>query len=82
MKPKCINCERTVGTIFKNEIQNEIRILKATCGSETEPCDLNIELSLGIYINVFEQIEEMKKELTKIKNDIIFYMLLKYRDLA
>jgi thiol-disulfide isomerase/thioredoxin len=73
MKPKCINCERTVGTIFMNEMRNDIRVLKAKCGSETEPCDLNIELSLGIYINIFEQIEEMKKDLTKIKNDIIYY---------
>lgn len=81
MKPKCINCNRPVGTIFDIRFQKDIetRIAKAMCGDRTNPCALNIELNLGMVLNIEDQlhdsetrIREIRREIIKDKNDLLF----------
>jgi hypothetical protein len=81
IKPKCINCNRPVGTIFDIRFQKDIdsRIAKAMCGDRTNPCALNIELNLGKITNIEDQlhdseteIREIRREIIKDKNDLLF----------
>ena len=81
IKPKCINCNRPVGTIFDIRFQKDIqsRIAKAMCGDRTNPCALNIELSLGMIMNIEDElhdsetkIREIRREIIKDKNDLLF----------
>ena len=81
MKPKCINCNRPVGTIFDIRFQKEVesRIAKAMCGDRTNPCALNIELNLGMMMNIEDElhdsetkIREIRREIIKDKNDLLF----------
>jgi hypothetical protein len=81
MKPKCINCNRPVGTIFDIRFQKEVesRIAKAMCGDRTNPCALNIELNLGMVMNIEDElhdsetkIREIRREIIKDKNDLLF----------
>jgi hypothetical protein len=81
MKPKCINCNRPVGTIFDIRFQKDIesRIAKAMCGDRTNPCALNIELNLGMVMNIEDElhdsetkIRDIRREIIKDKNDLLF----------
>ena len=81
MKPKCINCNRPVGTIFDIRFQKDIesRIAKAMCGDRTNPCALNIDLNLGMVMNIEDElhdsetkIREIRREIIKDKNDLLF----------
>jgi hypothetical protein len=81
MKPKCINCNRSVGTIFDIRFQKEVesRIAKAMCGDRTNPCALNIDLNLGMIMNIEDElhdsetkIREIRREIIKDKNDLLF----------
>ena len=81
MKPKCINCNRPVGTIFDIRFQKDIesRIAKAMCGDRTNPCALNIELNLGVVVNIEDElhdnetkIRDIRREIIKDKNDLLF----------
>ena len=81
MNPKCINCNRPVGTIFDIRFQKDIesRIAKAMCGDRTSPCALNIELNLGMVMNIEDElhdsdtkIRDIRREIIKDKNDLLF----------
>ena len=81
MKPKCINCNRPVGTIFDIRFQKDLesRIAKAMCGDRTNPCPLNIELNLGSMKNIEDvlhvnedKIREIRSNIIKDKNDLLF----------
>ena len=81
MKPNCINCNRPVGTIFDIRFQKEVesRIAKAMCGDRTNPCALNIELNLGMVMNIEDElhdsetkIRDIRREIIKDKNDLLF----------
>lgn len=74
-KPKCVNCNRAVGTIFSEKD----RKFQAKCGDKTDPCDLNIEIYIGKkehvddIINAFtDTIEEIKEKIIKLKMDLIY----------
>ena len=74
---RCINCNQIGKTIFTtdvnvNENGNNLRVLKAICGCKN-PCNLNIELTLGSYVNIFEEIDKYKEQLKQVKNEIIIY---------
>jgi hypothetical protein len=77
LKPKCINCQRPVGTIFSikksGDPKNDFRELKAICGSLTEPCTLNITINTGVTYNILDHIKELEKDVENYKNDIIEY---------
>jgi hypothetical protein len=81
MKPKCINCNRPVKTIFDVHFQKDVkaRIAKAMCGDRINPCPLNIELNLGSMLNIEDDlhinennIREIRNEIIKDKNDLLF----------
>ena len=46
LKPKCIDCNRPVGTLFtiKYDKDQDGRILSAICGDRVDPCNLNINI--------------------------------------
>lgn len=80
-KPKCINCKRNVGTIFKtefvedntdvNNVDKTSRILKAMCGDDVEPCALDIQIMIP-YTVLFDKAMTFNKELIKgLQNSII-----------
>jgi hypothetical protein len=72
LKPKCINCKRPVGSLFKIRNSNEGgRHLIALCGDRANPCPLNIDLNVGYIVNIFDFIQNDEKEIDKYKKDII-----------
>jgi hypothetical protein len=81
IKPKCVNCGNAVGTIFMvlNDETNLDRRLIAKCGDTTNPCNLNINIQVGICESIFDNIknvenmiEEAKVEIIKEKNNLLF----------
>ena len=79
MNRKCINCGNGPGgTIFSQIGTDQTRKVIAICGCE-EKCNLNIEIYMGQsaylpeYIDFYkERVEELKKELTEYKLDLLF----------
>jgi len=74
-KPKCVNCNRSVGTKFFKQNKHYMAI----CGDETAPCDLQIDIFMGEYssmeelMSVFkESVEEFKVDIIKQKLDTLF----------
>ena len=72
---KCVICKGVGGTIFTDEN----RVLKAVCGSVTNPCGLNIEIAKGKIENIgvlirdtYNKIEEIKENIIKYKLDLLF----------
>ena len=71
-KRKCVVCKAAGGTIFTNEN----RILKAVCGSKSQPCGLNIEIARGkkgnieklITLGIFQMINSSKNLMNQKKN--------------
>jgi hypothetical protein len=79
LKPKCINCRRPVGSIFKTNKDGQDRFITAKCGDKVDPCKLNIHINLGYIMNINDTIADDEKDLTrdklaivKSKNDLIF----------
>jgi len=81
-RPKCIHCERPVGTLFSSKFDKEknYRILSAYCGDTTNPCDLRIIINAGkgieSYLEIISSVEEdIKKEKNRLiqdKNNLLF----------
>jgi hypothetical protein len=68
---RCVICKGVGGTIFTDEN----RVLKAVCGSVTNPCGLNIEIAKGKIENIGELIRDTYKKIEEIKENIIKYKL-------
>ena len=75
LNTNCINCSRKVGTIFKSESG----ILTAICGDNKSPCNLDIKLNRGKFLNLEEMIDvfqtgvdELKEEIIATKMDLLF----------
>jgi hypothetical protein len=71
---KCINCNRSGGTIFKYENGNLIALCNAS-----KPCNLNISIKKSKVIdiksllnNLENKIEEIKINIIKVKLDFLF----------
>jgi hypothetical protein len=73
LKPKCIDCNRPVGTIFSNKYDKEKdgRFLSAVCGDIVDPCNLNINIFTGYTETYPEIIRSLEDDIKKIKNQII-----------
>jgi hypothetical protein len=77
LKPKCINCKRPGGTIFKttyfeNTDNADIyREHSATCGIIANPCNLNIKIQIGKVELLPEMLNYMEKDIKELKNEII-----------
>ena len=85
LKPKCINCKRPGGTLFKinlfSEDQNNesYREYNATCGIIADPCGLNIKIQYGktdlltdILKNIEDEMKEIKDKIIDDKNKLLF----------
>ena len=73
LKPKCIDCNRPVGTTFSTTFNKDKdgRILSAVCGDKVDPCNLNINIFLGYTETYPEIIKGLENDIKKIKNEII-----------
>ena len=61
-KPKCLNCNRNVGMLFKD---NGIHFL-AKCGDDKKPCDFSYDFNIPKYTRVSDRKEEVNQELNTI----------------
>jgi len=77
LKPKCINCKRPGGTIFKNTFFpdndniDSYRQYSATCGIIADPCYLDIKIQIGKIELLSEFLNTLQKEISDTKNEII-----------
>jgi len=77
LKPKCTNCKRPGGTIFKTTFFEDIekadtyREHSATCGIIADPCNLNIKIQMGKVELLPELLNYMEKDIKEYKNEII-----------
>jgi hypothetical protein len=73
LKPECINCKRTVGTIFtiKNDTKEDVRNFVAKCGDLAEPCPLEIQINYSVRDQLYNSIIDGSKDIEAIKLDII-----------
>ena len=67
LKPKCVNCRRPVGTVFKQRKHRYI----AYCGDTEAPCELKIELYRGEYLNNEELLYNFREQVYELKETII-----------
>jgi len=72
-KPKCINCQRPVGTIFsiKYNESDDSRNMLSLCGDRVNPCNLNININLGNYILLPDVLKINEEDIEYVKNNII-----------
>jgi len=70
-KPKCINCERNVGTTFIINKTQMLRNFYAKCGDVQNPCALDIHIQLSTREQYYKFITESLKLLNNIKLNII-----------
>jgi hypothetical protein len=71
-KPKCVNCKRSVGTLFLTTTSGNLdKFITATCGDREKPCPLNIKLKLDSGIKLDESIRNDQTELSSLKKKII-----------
>jgi hypothetical protein len=79
LMPKCVNCRRPSkkGTLFSitfhpsDEKTDAYRTFKTICGNLVDPCNLNIEINLGVVEHLDKMIENIRKEISETKNVII-----------
>lgn len=74
-KPNCINCKRSVGSIFSIKFHNEndvkFRKYIGKCGDTETPCAFNIELNVPLTYRIDEEYKTSSSELNKIQEQII-----------
>ena len=71
VKPKCIYCNRPVGTLFSHKNNRYI----AVCGDARSPCNLNIEIFNGTGSNIIYNLELFKEGINELKEHIILQKL-------
>jgi hypothetical protein len=71
LKAKCINCNRSVGTVFSNKLMKDSRHLIAMCGDRENPCSLNINIDLGQTFVLDDMIKESEKETSDSKKEVV-----------
>jgi hypothetical protein len=67
LKPKCLFCERPVGSIFENKARTFI----ARCGDKAHPCAFHIELFGGEYSEIAPTMEGYQRTIEFTKERII-----------
>lgn len=90
-KPKCVNCKRNVGTLFKIEKLglDKGKNYSVKCGDEKEPCPLLVIFTIPNTININNELEvlnenslvnslkEDKNLIIELKNNAMFGFLTK-----
>mgnify|MGYP003970660651 FL=1 len=76
--PPCIKCNKRVGTVFEEYNRTYV----ARCGSEQDPCDLDIRIKKPNVINLDEQsgvfrekVEDNRLAIMKVKYDMLFNLV-------
>lgn len=67
VKPKCIKCDRPVGTIFTTKDHK----YKAFCGDTRNPCSLDIQIYNSFLVNYQDFMKEYQEEIESSKEKII-----------
>jgi hypothetical protein len=67
IKPPCIQCKRTVGTVFSRKDTKYL----AVCGDANHPCPLNIQIYSGHYFHNDLLLDIYKEDMDKKKDSII-----------
>lgn len=70
-KPKCINCKRPGGTNFIQKMEDENRIVTATCNVLINPCNLDIKINLGSHFSINEFLDDLQNDTRDLKREII-----------
>lgn len=72
-KPKCISCQRPVGSIFSinYDINDDFRSLISLCGDRVNPCGLNINIDTGNYMLLPDLVKMNEIDIEDVKNSII-----------
>jgi hypothetical protein len=75
VRPKCVNCKRPVGTVFKTKDDRLI----AHCGDMRDPCPLSIQIFKGrfesddLFANyTAKSLMETKEKIIRQKMDVLF----------
>ena len=77
LKPKCINCKRPGGSIFKvlfsleDSNSESYREYNATCGIISNPCNFKIKIRCGKTELITDILKNMEDEIKELKNTII-----------
>ena len=77
LKPKCINCKRPGGSIFKVSFNPEdsnlesYREYNARCGIISNPCNFKIKIRCGKTESITDILKNMEDEIKVVKNEII-----------
>ena len=77
LKPKCINCKRPGGTIFKTNYFSETdkeeayRQHSAACGVIADPCNLDIKIQIGKVELLPNLLNSLQQEIKDLKNNVI-----------
>jgi hypothetical protein len=77
LKPKCINCKRPGGSIFKvlfsleDSNNDSYREYNATCGIISNPCNFKIKIRCGKTELITDILKNMEDEIKELKNTII-----------
>ena len=77
LKPKCINCKRPGGSLFKILFNPEdssfesYREYNATCGIISNPCNFKIKIRCGKTESITDILKNMEDEIKELKNTII-----------
>jgi hypothetical protein len=71
-KPKCINCKRSVGSIFSiKSDQAGFRTFIAKCGDPAEPCPFNIEMQVPNVVRIDDEYIASNEELLRVQEQTI-----------
>jgi hypothetical protein len=71
MKPQCVRCKQSGGTIFTVSYVDESRTLTAKCGHHVEPCDLKMTIKCGVYEPLLNTVQSYEQSLKDVKHNII-----------
>ena len=85
LKPKCVNCKKPGGTLFKtlffssNDTEDSSREYRAQCGIIADPCNLDIKIKLykndllpDILNDISNDIKNYKNTVIDDKNKLLF----------
>jgi Leucine-rich repeat (LRR) protein len=67
LKPKCINCDRPVGSLFSNKERTYV----ARCGDANAPCNLDIRIFAGEYEYIDSSLKQFQDGIQMYKEEII-----------
>jgi len=77
LKPKCVNCKKPGGTLFKtlffhsNDTEDSSKEYRAQCGIVADPCNLDIRIKVYKVDLISDILNSMSEYIKKYKNTVI-----------